>query len=186
MSQEKTSSQKKENKDMIPILKKECVLEALEAETKEDALQKMEAVLEKNGYLLNREVFHKDILAREQVFSTNVGYGIGLPHGKSRGVKAAGLCVARLTNPIDWSCGEDTASDVEESFLDPGDTEEEKVSLISMIAVNAGEENGSEIHLQLLAKLSRMMMHESFRTRLLTGSREDMYTSLTDALSRED
>ncbi|MCC8027574.1 MAG: PTS sugar transporter subunit IIA [Clostridium sp.] len=148
---------------MLPILKKECMLFQMEAADKMEAIRKMAEAFNREGYLTNYELFKMDVLDREEVFSTYIGYGIGLPHGKSNGVKHAGLCIARLNQPVVWS--EDSGS---------------KVNLIIMIAVN--NERADDLHLQILSKLSRLLMHEDFRTELLSGSREEVYEVLADRL----
>lgn len=148
---------------MPPILKKECMLFHMEAANKLEAIRQMTEVFDKEGYLDNKDLFQKDVLDRENVFSTYIGYGIGLPHGKSNGVKEAGLCIARLDRPVIWA--EETGNEV---------------SLIIMIAVN--NEDAGDLHLQILSKLSRLLMHEEFRTELISGNEEDVYQVLEKRL----
>lgn len=177
---------------MKPILSKECVIPCLKAENKEDALVQMEKALESAGYLKDREAFHKDVLDREKIFSTYVGYGIGLPHGKSKAVNEAGICVAKLESPIEWSDDKGDASekpeDDELDFLDDEEDEEEEdteVNMIVMIAVNP-ESGGNDLHLKLLATLSRLLMHDEFRNELLAGDQDTMYEKLSKALAEPE
>ena len=111
-----------------------------------------------------RDRFYKDVLAREEVFSTHIGYGIGIPHGKSSGAIDTGLCVAKPKNPVVWA-------------------DDDTVDFIIMIAVsNAGK---GELHLQILSKLSRLMMHEDFRNKLKNGTKEEVYETLIENLEVE-
>lgn len=149
---------------MQPIIKKENIVFDVDAKDKADIIEQMVEVFSKEGYLLDKEQFHKDVLAREEVFSTYIGFGIGIPHGKSSGVKEAGLCVAKPKNPIVWA-------------------DDDKVELIIMIAVN--DDSKGELHLQLLSKLSRLMMHEDFRTELKNGTKDEVYETLVKKLEVE-
>lgn len=148
---------------MLPILKKECMLFQMEADSKEEAVHQMAEVFEQEGYLVNKECFYQDVMDREMIFPTYIGYGIGLPHGKSKGVKHAGLCIAKLKKPILWT----------------GDAESE-VRLILMIAVN--DKEAGDLHLQILSRLSRLLMHEEFRTELISGNRDKVYEMLLSRL----
>lgn len=169
---------------MQPLLVKECVLDSLTAADKNEALNKMVDTLKAAGYLNNRDAFLSDVLDREKIFSTYVGYGIGLPHGKSTAVDSAGLCIARLTAPVNWG----DENEEEDPAIDWGDgeIEEEKedtrVDMIVMIAVNPNAQDGNNLHLKLLASLSRLLMHDDFREKLRNGSRDEMYETLNKAL----
>ena len=149
---------------MQPIIKKENILFDVDAKDKADMIEQMVEVFDKEGYLSDKEQFHKDVLAREEVFSTYIGFGIGIPHGKSSGASDAGLCVAKPKNPVVWA-------------------DDEKVDFIIMIAVS--DEGKGELHLQLLSKLSRLMMHEDFRNELKNGSKEEVYETLIKNLEVE-
>lgn len=66
----------KEENNMQPIIKKENILFDVDAKDKADMIEQMVEVFSKEGYLSNKEQFHKDVLAREDVFSTYIGFGI--------------------------------------------------------------------------------------------------------------
>lgn len=148
---------------MLPIINRNCIFHETSAMTKKEILSKMVKKFEVEGYLSDTDAFYEDILKREEVFSTYIGFEIGLPHGKSKAVKEAGLVVARLDNPIDW------------------ETEnKDKVDFIIMIAVKEGE--GNDLHLQILSKLSRMLMHEEFRAELKNSDEDALYQLLSENL----
>mgnify|MGYP000973132456 CR=1 FL=1 len=148
---------------MLPIIKKELILFDLEAADKEAVLQQMTEKIDQGGYLLDLDVYYQDVAAREAVFSTFIGYDIGLPHGKSDGVREAGICVARLKNSVVWNA-------------ETGD----EVKLVIMIAVKNQE--GNNLHLQILSKLSRMLMHEEFRHILLKEGTDLVFDTLVETL----
>ena len=75
----------------------------------------------------------------------------------------AGLVVARLDKPVDWETENN-----------------DKVDFIIMIAVKEGE--GNDLHLQILSKLSRMLMHEEFRAELKNSDEDALYQLLSEKL----
>ena len=125
---------------MQPIIKKENILFDVEAKDKDDMIKQMVESFDKQGYLSDKEQFYKDVLAREEVFSTHIGYGIGIPHGKSSGAIDTGLCVAKPKNPVVWA-------------------DDDTVDFIIMIAVsNAGK---GELHLQILKNGTKEEVYET-------------------------
>lgn len=151
---------------MLPIIKRESIIFDLDAADKDGVLQQMADIFNQGGYLSDRDVYYQDVVAREAVFSTFIGYDIGLPHGKSDGVREAGICIARLKKPVVWNT---ETSD--------------QVNLVIMIAVKNKE--GNNLHLQILSKLSRMLMHEEFREILLNGGKEQVFAKLAETLEVE-
>lgn len=148
---------------MLPIINRNCIFHETEKLTKKEMLKKMVEKLEAEGYLTEETVFYEDILKREEVFSTYIGYEIGLPHGKSKAVREAGIAVAKLEHPISWET-----------------EEQDEVGLILMIAVKEGE--GNDLHLQILSKLSRLLMHEEFRMQLKDSDEDKLYQVLSEKL----
>lgn len=100
-------------------------------------------MLDDAGRLVDRAVYRSDIYARETEGSTYMGQGIGIPHAKSSGVRAASVCVLRLARPMTYqSHGESGPVD--------------KVFAIAVPA-DAGTQ-----HLRILAKIARMLVDEAF------------------------
>lgn len=149
---------------MLPMINKNCMTYETAAMNKTEIIEKMVNLFDAQGYLNDKNIFHKDILDREAIFSTYIGYGIGLPHGKSQAVNDAGIAVAKLTHPVIWN-----------------ETSGETVNLIIMIAVKSGE--GNDLHLQVISKLSRLLMHEDFRNRLKNEDLDALHEILTEHLS---
>lgn len=149
---------------MLPMINRKCMIHETEVVTKAEIIEKMVKLFDAEGYLSDVDVFHEDILAREDVFSTYIGFGIGLPHGKSKAVNEAGIAVAKLDHPVLWD-----------------EENDESVEMIIMIAVKAGE--GTDLHLQVLSKLSRMLMHEEFRDELKNSGLDELQKLLVEKLS---
>lgn len=147
----------------LPIVNRKCMIEITDLVSKNEAIARMVDLFEQEGYLFDGDEFNRDVLAREDVFSTYIGFGIGLPHGKSDAVKNAGICVAKLSDELVWNA-------------ETGD----KIGLIIMIAVK--KQSDGDLHLQILSKLSRMLMHEDFRNSLKNSNLDELYTLLIEKL----
>lgn len=119
------------------------IISDLEVETKEKAIEYIIEKLKQENYLNDKDKVFADVIERESKYPTYIGYGIGLPHSQSIGVNRPCVAISRLKNRIDWTA------------------EKEKVDTVFLIAVP--KENKDNIHLKILAKLSRLLMHEDFR-----------------------
>ncbi|SHJ55685.1 PTS sugar transporter subunit IIA [Paramaledivibacter caminithermalis] len=113
---------------------------------KEDAIISMANLLEKCGRLNNKEEYINEVIRREKLSSTGIGFGIGIPHGKSNAVKVPSLVFGRTKQGIEWQS------------LDG-----KPVNIIFLIAV---PEKASNQHLKILASLSRKLMNQEFRKQL--------------------
>ena len=88
--------------DIKNVLDERIICNSLEAKDKEDALRQMSKMLEKTGYIDNKDAFLKDIFYRESLGCTGIGNGVAIPHGKSPSVTKVGIAIAKLTNEIKW------------------------------------------------------------------------------------
>ena len=119
-----------------------------------------------NDRVEDADLYEKDVVERESVIPTYVGYGIGLPHARTEGVREAFVVYARLKNEVIW-----------------GQQEEEKANQVFLIGVPAKKDEGSSnnLHLKILAMLSRKLVHEEFRNKLAKAENEDdIYTILKE------
>ncbi|AWB44198.1 PTS fructose transporter subunit IIA [Paenibacillus sp. CAA11] len=130
------------------LLTKETIFLPLETGTKEEVIRRMVSGLTTAGAVTDAESYVQAVLTREQSSSTGIGFGVAIPHGKSAGVARAGLAFARLSAPTDWESLDDSP-----------------VNMVFMIAVP--EANVGNEHLQILVALSRKLIHEEFRQKLL-------------------
>ena len=105
----------------------------------------------KLGRIRSVKGYMQAVFAREEVFSTAIGYGIAIPHGKSSVVEAPFLAFARSQEEFLW-----------DSRLEHG------VRLIILIGVP--EEQDSDLHLKIVADIRRELMKDSYRERLLQAS----------------
>ena len=122
--------------DINNVLDERIICNSLEAKDKEDALRQMSKMLEKTGYIDNKDAFLKDIFYRESLGCTGIGNGVAIPHGKSPSVTKVGIAIAKLTNEIKW-----------ETLDGKG------VKVILLFAVGDKTEDAQD-HLRLLAQVA--------------------------------
>lgn len=125
------------------IYEENIILDA-NANNKSEILHEMISVLDENGFLNNKERFTQDIWERENQISTEIGYGIAIPHAKSKEVKKPAIVVGRSLKGMQY--------------------DSERCKLFFLIAVN---ENASKEHLEILSKLSTYLMNDQFRANLI-------------------
>ncbi|MCB1216893.1 phosphoenolpyruvate--protein phosphotransferase [bacterium] len=94
------------------------------------------------------------VWAREETYSTGLGYGIAIPHCKSEHVSAASLAILKLRQPLEW-----------------GSLDGDPVDMVLMLAMPAHEEGNR--HLKVFARLARRLMNEEFRSGLRRADTTD-------------
>lgn len=110
--------------------------------TKEEVVRYLTGLAIKEGRVDNEDNYVQAVMNREKEYSTGMGFGIAIPHGKSAAVKEPFLCFGKVDS-VEWNS------------LDGN-----PVNLVFMIGVP--EAAGSE-HLKILAKISRKLMKQDFR-----------------------
>ncbi len=116
----------------------------------DEAIKELCDLLELDGRVEDAAALEQVVWQRERTYATDLGFGFAIPHGKAATVKAASIAFLRPRRPFPWVGN--TAAPVRGVLL---------------IAVPAAA-NGQE-HLQLIARLSRRLMHEDFRDQLLSA-----------------
>ena len=136
--------------DLTNLLKEETILLPIEVQTKAECIDKLAESMAKAGSVTDKLSYIETVLTREKIGSTGIGFGVAIPHGKSKGVTTPSLAFARLSRPVEWQS------------LDGN-----PVSIVFLIAVP--EENVGNEHLQILIAISRKLMHEDFRNQLFNA-----------------
>jgi PTS system fructose-specific IIA component/PTS system nitrogen regulatory IIA component len=131
-------------KDMFS---KERVKFDLKASTKDEVLEELIELLVADDKVTDSEVFKAAVLKREEEFSTGIGMGIAIPHGKSSSVKEACIVYGTSKKGIDYQSMDD-----------------EPAHLFFLLAV---PEESNDIHLRALSEISRKLMHSDVREKLI-------------------
>lgn len=129
------------------LLTEDLMVLELKGTTREEVMEELLDRLVQSGSIADREVFRRDLYAREKHGSTGIGFGIAIPHGKSSGVREARVAFGRSQTGVEWE-----SLDGEPAHL---------VFMIAVPEAQAGDE-----HLKILQALSRQLMDESFRRSL--------------------
>ena len=132
---------------------------------KNEALDQMVALMAKSGKINDEEGYRRQVYAREEESTTGIGEGIAIPHGKCDAVSKPGLAAMVVKNGVDFDS------------LDG-----EPVHLIFLIAAPNTEDN---IHLDVLSKLSVLLMDEEFTERLKNAASADEFLSIIDQADTE-
>lgn len=134
-------------------------LPELKATSKNEAIEEMVALLDREGLLKDKAAYLQAVLDRENEYSTGIGMGVAIPHGKSSGVATPALVFARSRGGVDF------------------DSMDEKPSyLLFLVAV---PEESADTHLKVLSSLSRKLMHQDVRESLMNA---DSYEAIVQIL----
>jgi fructose-specific phosphotransferase system IIA component len=128
---------------LTQILQPACIKVPLESTSKEAAIKELVALLGRNGLVQDEQSVNDAVFAREKTRSTGIGSGIAIPHGKSKAVKELVMALGIARDPIDF-----------ESI------DNKPVSIIILL-VSPLDQTGP--HIQALARISRLLLHESFK-----------------------
>lgn len=150
---------------IVDLLHKQGINLNFNPNTKEQCINELVDLMDKTGNLNNKEEYKKAILAREELSTTGIGDGIAIPHGKTSAVKKASLAAAICKKGVDYDS------------LDG-----QPAHLFFMIAV---PDNNDNLHLEVLARLSTILMDESFRTSLVNCSDKEEFLRLIDKKEME-
>ena len=133
--------------------------------SKQEALDMAVELMGKGGKLKDKEAYRKLVYAREEESTTGVGEGIAIPHGKGNAVKEPGLAAMVIKNGVDFEALDD-----------------EPVDLLFLIAA---PDTKDTVHLDVLSKLSMMLMDEDFRNNLKNASTVDEFLKIIDEADEE-
>ena len=133
--------------------------------SKEEALDQVVALITKSGKINDEEGYRKQVYAREEESTTGIGEGIAIPHGKCDAVDRPGLAAMVVKNGVDFDA------------LDG-----EPVTLIFLIAAPNTEDN---VHLDVLSKLSVLMMDEDFSDSLRNAGSVEEFLEIIDKADDE-
>ncbi|MFP4528459.1 MAG: PTS sugar transporter subunit IIA [Candidatus Kapaibacterium sp.] len=148
------------------ILEKQSIDTSLVAGSKQDLLDKMLELASKTGKVNNAKEARNEILEREKIMSTGVGRGIALPHAKTNSVEDSVGAMALLERPIEYEA------------LDG-----EPVDVVFLLL---GRENNVGNHLRLLSKISRLMNHDTFQSRLKQSTTPEQVMALLYEFERSE
>ncbi len=144
---------------------KEMILLDSKSRTKEEAIRELVDLLHLADRIDDADSVEETIWQREATYSTGVGFGVAIPHCKSPNVLMNSIAILKVRSAIDWKSLDD-----------------EPVKLVILIAIKG--DKASEEHLKMIAGLSRKLMDENFRERIMAANEKTkMLALLNNALT---
>lgn len=147
----------------MELFARDHMLGTIEATSQQDVFARLAAKAVELGVATDAQAIVGDYQEREREATTGFGGGVAIPHAKTDDVSSATLLFARLSQPVAWQA-----------------LDEAPVStVISILAPTSG----ADVHLQLLAKLARRLMHADFVEVLKNGTEDEAYEAIQAAIA---
>ena len=133
--------------------------------TKSEALDQIIDLMVKSGKINDREAYRAQVYAREEESTTGIGEGIAIPHGKCDAVDKPGLAAMVIKDGVEFDALDGMP-----------------VTLMFLIAAPNTKDN---VHLDVLSKLSVLMMDENFANNLRNARSVDEFLAIIDKADEE-
>ncbi len=147
------------------LMSKDSIDLKVEASSKEEILKKAVELMNQNGNIIHKDEYLKLVMKREEESSTGIGEEIAIPHGKGDSISAPGLAAMVIPNGVDFKS------------LDG-----KPVKLLFLIAAPNTKDN---VHLEVLSRLSTLLMDEKFRKQLLEAKSKEEFLTMIDQAEKE-
>ena len=146
---------------LTQILQPSCVLAPLKGTDKISAITELVDTLHASDQIIDRDVVLQAVIEREETRSTGIGSGIAIPHGKCAGTKELVMALGIAATGIDFDSIDGNP--------------------VSIVVLIASPIDRTGPHIQALARISRLMLDEQFRTKLQNAtSPEEAYTLISE------
>lgn len=142
------------------LIKKEAIDLNVKASTKKEIIEKAVELMSKNQNITNKEDYLKLVLEREEKGTTGIGEEIAIPHGKGDSISSPGVAAMVIPEGTDFNS------------LDG-----KPVKLLFLIAAPNTEDN---VHLEVLSRLSSLLMDENFRKELIKAKSKEEFLEIID------
>ncbi|NQT56811.1 MAG: PTS sugar transporter subunit IIA [Desulfobacteraceae bacterium] len=141
------------------IIEEEDIISDLKASDKKSVLEELAEVISNHEPSINKKDIVKVLMERERLGTTGIGDGVAIPHGKLNGVRQPLISFGRSKKGMDFD-----AMDGQPAYL-----------FFLLIA----PENSSGIHLEILARIAKMLKNSAFRKKLMeAGTRKECYQTI--------
>jgi PTS system nitrogen regulatory IIA component len=144
------------------VLHEENVITELAAKDKKGIIEELAGAVSRSDRAINRNALIQVLVEREKLGSTGIGDGVAIPHGKLRGIEKPLVAFGRSKVGVNFEAMDDQPADLFFLLVAP--------------------EQASGVHLQLLAKIARLLGSSSVRKKLREGkTRTDLYKIITES-----
>lgn len=146
--------------DISEILENDLIIFGVESKSQYTVIEELAELINKKGYLEDKNEYIKSVLERERHSTTGIGDGIAIPHGKSTTVKKSTIVFAKTKNNIEWNSLDD-----------------KPVNIIFLLAIK--DEDKSDNHLKLLSNIATKLMDDGVVKKLKDSvSKEEIISAL--------
>ena len=146
---------------LTDILTRECVRVPLEAADKTAAITELVDLLAEHGRIADRDRVLQAILDRERTASTGIGRGLAVPHGKSTGCTELVMALGKPSGPLDFDAKDGAP--------------------VEIVVLLASPPDKTGPHIQALARISRLMLMDSFRSAVAEATTADQLWSIIES-----
>ena len=147
------------------LLSEKSIMLQGKVNSKQEAIDKLIDLMMENGNIKNKEEFKNVVLKREEEGTTGIGEGIAIPHGKTDAVEKPGLAAMVVPDGVNFDS------------LDG-----KPAKLLFLIAAPNTKDN---VHLEVLSRLSTLLMDENFRKSLFDAKSQKEFLKCIDKAERE-
>ena len=147
------------------LLKESSISLNKSVKNKIDAIDTLIDLVDTTGVLLNKSEYKTAILAREKEGTTGIGENIAIPHAKTSAVSKPALASMVIKDGVDFDSLDGLPA--KHSF---------------MIAV---PKSGNNLHLDVLSRLSVLLMDEIFKNKLINATSKENFIKLIDDMETE-
>ena len=142
---------------ILDVLQKEAVLPDLKSQDKKSVIEELAMPVARISGINHQKIL-RVLMEREQIGSTGIGGGIGIPHGKIRDIESLLLGFGLSRKGVDFESIDSRPTHIFFLLIAP--------------------ENARDLHLELLGRIARILKNEPFRERLLYATDRDQIVSI--------
>ncbi|HDR14459.1 MAG TPA: PTS sugar transporter subunit IIA [Desulfobacteraceae bacterium] len=138
------------------------IVTRLEAGDKTGILEELAAAAAIGDSSIDKDELVNVLVQRERLGTTGIGDGVAIPHGKLSGLSHPIVCFAKSDKNLDF------------------ESMDGKPTHLFFLLV--APENSTGVHLQVLARIARILKNSALRSRLMEcSSRPELYKAIVDA-----
>ena len=142
---------------ILDVLQKESIISDLKSQDKKGILEELVAPIASITGVNNKDLV-RVLMDREQLGSTGIGGGIGIPHGKLKQLESLALGFGLSRKGVDFESMDNQPTHIFFLLVTP--------------------ENSTGLHLKMLARISRILKHDQFKEKLLSAANTDEILSI--------
>ena len=150
---------------IIDLINKDAIDLNVKASRKEEVIRKAVELMSHNGNIINKDEYLKLVIKREEEGSTGIGEEIAIPHGKGDSISKPGIAAMVIPNGVDFES------------LDG-----KPIKLLFLIAAPDTKDN---VHLDVLSRLSTLLMDEKFRKELIDAKSKEEFLNIINQAEKE-